>query len=211
MPRTHLRADVRDATDEEILAALIGPVTPDGLSRARALLDRVGGYSALSHACLRDLVVAEGVGPARAYRVLAAVEAGRRALSRPLERGEALTSPRQVHEAFAPQMADLEQEQFVVLLLDRKQRVIRQVDVSLGTLDSSLVHPREVFREAIREAAASVLGLHNHPSGDPTPSSEDLALTRRLTAAAEVLGLQMLDHVIICRDAYHSFQEHGDL
>ena len=211
MPKPGYPSDLRQATDEEVLAALLGPVTTDSLERARCLLDRLGGYPNLTRASTRDLVVAEGIGPATATRIRAAVEAGRRALTAPLERGTAITSARQVHKVFAPRFADLEQEVFIVVLLDRKQRVLKVVEVSRGTLDSSLVHPREVFRDAIREAAASVLAVHNHPSGDPTPSEEDKYLTRRLAAAAEILGLTLLDHVIVCRGGFHSFQEHGDL
>ena len=191
--------DLRTATDEEVLAALLGPVTTDTLDRARKLLAHIGGYPNLTRASVRELVVAEGVGPATAVRIQAAVEAGRRALTTPLDRGTPITSAAQVHRVFAPRFADAEQEEFVVVLLDRKQRVLRVVDVSRGTLDSSIVHPREVFREAIREAAASVIAMHNHPSGDSEPSEEDHYLTRRLAAAAELLGLTLLDHVIVCR------------
>ena len=211
MTRTSTGGDLRHASDEEVLAALLGPITNDSLDRARRLLSHVGGYPNLTRSSVRDLMVAEGVGPATATRIQAAVEAGRRAMTAPLDRGTAITSAAQVHRVFAPRFADAEQEEFVVVLLDRKQRVLRVVDVSRGTLDSSIVHPREVFREAIREAACSVLAVHNHPSDDPEPSAEDLYLTRRLAAAAEILGLQFLDHVIVTRSAYHSFQEHGDL
>ena len=210
MKTTH-NHDLRRASDEEVLAALLGPVTPDSLDRARQLLAHVGGYPSITRASLKDLMVAEGVGPATATRIHAAIEAGRRALTAPLDRGSPITSAAQVHQVFAPRFADLEQEEFVVALLDRKQRVLRVVDVSRGTLDSSIVHPREVFREAIREAACSVLAVHNHPSGDTEPSEEDRYLTRRLAAAAEVLGLILLDHVIVCRGSYYSFQEHGEL
>ena len=203
--------DLRRASDEEVLAALLGPISSESIDRARMLLAHVGGYPNLTRSTTRELMVAEGVGPATATRIHAAIEAGRRALTTPLDRGTPITSAAQVHRAFAPRFADLEQEEFVVVLLDRKQRVLRVVDVSRGTLDNSLVHPREVFREAIREAACSVLAIHNHPSGDPEPSSEDRYLTRRLAAAAELLGLQLLDHVVVCRGGFHSFQEHGEL
>ena len=211
MTRNSTGADLRTATDEEVLAALLGPVTSDGLDRARRLLTYVGGYPNLTRSSVRDLMVAEGIGPATATRIHAAIEAGRRALTTPLDRGAPITSAAQVHEVFAPRFADAEQEEFLVVLLDRKQRVLRVVDVSRGTLDSSIVHPREVFREAIREAAASVLAVHNHPSGDPAPSVEDHSLTRRLAAAAELLGLTLLDHVIVCRGGYHSFCDAGEL
>lgn len=204
-------AELRRASDEEVLAALLGPVTDNTLDRARQLLSHIGGYPAITRTSFRDLMVAEGVGPAAAARIHAAVEFGRRTLTIPLDRGTPITSAHQVHKVFAPRFADAEQEEFVVVLLDRKQRVLRVVDVSRGTLDSSIVHPREVFRDAIREAASSVIAVHNHPSGDPTPSEEDRYLTRRLAAAAEILGLTLLDHVIVCRGSYHSFRDAGDL
>jgi DNA repair protein RadC len=211
MTRSPTGSDLREATDEEVLAALLGPITTDSLDRARHLLDRVGGYPAISRTTTRELMVAEGVGPATATRIQAAIEAGRRALATPLDRGTPITSARQVHQTFVPRFADAEQEEFVVALLDRKHRLLRVVDVSRGTLDSCIVHPREVFREAIREAACSVLCVHNHPSGDPTPSEEDECLTCRLAAAAELLGVELLDHVIVCRGGYHSFRDTGDL
>ena len=210
MKTTH-NHDLRRASDEEVLAALLGPISPDTLHRARQLLTHVGGYPNLTRSTVRELMVSEGVGPATANRIQAAIEAGRRALTTPLDRGTPLTSARQVHKVFAPRFADAEQEEFLAVLLDRKQRMLKVVEVSRGTLDSSIVHPREVFREAIREAAASVIAVHNHPSGDTEPSAEDHYLTRRLAAAAELLGLTLLDHVIVCRGGYHSFQEHGDL
>jgi DNA repair protein RadC len=211
MTRTTTGTDLRRASDERVLAALIGPIGTDSLDRARQLLAHIGGYPNLTRTSVAELMVCEGIGPATATRIQAAVEAGRRALTVPLDRGTPITSASQVHRVFAPRFADAEQEEFVVVLLDRKQRVLRVVDVSRGTLDSSLVHPREVFREAIREAASSVLAVHNHPSGDPEPSVEDRYLTRRLVAAAEVLGLQLLDHVIVCRSDYYSFRDAGDL
>ena len=204
-------AELRRASDEEVLAALLGPITDDTLDRARRLLAHVGGYPNLTRSSIRDLMVAEGVGAATASRIQAAVEAGRRALVEPIDAGVSITSAAQVHRSLAPQFADLEQEVFMVLLLDRKQRLKRALEITVGTLDSSIVHPREVFRDAIREAAASVLAVHNHPSGDPTPSEEDRYLTRRLAAAAEILGLTLLDHVIVCRGSYHSFRDAGDL
>jgi DNA repair protein RadC len=211
VPTLQYPSDLRHAADEEVLAALLGPITTDNLDRARQLLARVGGYPNLSRTTSREMMVAEGVGPATAARIQAAIEAGRRALAEPLDEGTMLTSAAQVHRVFAPRLADLEQEVFLVLLLDRTQRVKRVVEVSVGTLDSATIHPREVFREAIREAASSIIAVHNHPTDDPTPSAEDRYLTRRLTMAADVLGLELLDHVIICRSGYFSFRDEGDL
>ena len=203
--------DLRHADDAEILAALIGPVCPENLRRASQLLELVGGYPELTKASLKELIVADGIGMATAYRIQAAIEAGRRAITRPLDRGSPLTSARDVYEALAPRLSDLLHEEFLALALDRRQRILRIIEVSRGTLDASIVHPREVFREAIREAAAAVVIVHNHPSGETTPSDQDRHLTRRLAVAAEMLGIDLLDHVIVCRGGYHSFRDAGEL
>ena len=211
MPKSGCTTDLRTAADEEVLAALLGPVNTDGLERARQLLAHVGGYPNLTRASMRDLVVAEGVGPATARRFQAAIEAGRRALTHPLERGDLVHSSRQVIERFTPLLVDLEQEVFSVVLLDTKHRVIEAVEISRGSLDATIVHPRECFRPAIRAGAAAVIALHNHPSGDPSPSAEDRAITRRLLAVGELVGIELLDHVIVARDGGYSFRDAGDL
>ena len=211
MPKSGCTTDLRTAADEEVLAALLGPVNTDSLDRARQLLAHVGGYPNLTRASMRDLVVAEGVGPATARRVQAAIEAGRRALTHPLERGDLVHSSRQVIERFTPLLVDLEQEVFSVVLLDTKHRVIEAVEISRGSLDATIVHPRECFRPAIRAAAAAVIALHNHPSGDPSPSAEDRAITRRLAAVGELVGIELLDHVIVAREGGYSFRDAGVL
>ena len=211
MPKSGCTTDLRTAADEEVLAALLGPVNTDSLDRARQLLAHVGGYPNLTRASMRDLVVAEGVGPATARRVQAAIEAGRRALTHPLERGDLVHSSRQVIERFTPLLVDLEQEVFSVVLLDTKHRVIEAVEISRGSLDATIVHPRECFRPAIRAGAAAVIALHNHPSGDPSPSAEDRAITRRLAAVGELVGIELLDHVIVAREGGYSFRDAGVL
>jgi DNA repair protein RadC len=107
-------------------------------------------------------------------------------------------------------LVDLEQEVFSVVMLDTKHRVIEAVEISRGSLDSTIVHPRECFRPAIRAGAAAVIALHDHPSGDPSPSAEDRALTRRLLAVGEIVGIELLDHVIVARDGGYSFRDHGE-
>jgi len=202
---------MRGARDEEVLAALLGPMTPSTLERARQLLRHVGGYANLSRVAVQDLVVAEGVGPATAARIRAAVEVGRRTLASPLERGDVVRSSRQVIDRFSPLLADLEQEVFSVVLLDTKHRVIEVVEISRGSLESTIVHPRECFRAAIRAGAAAVIALHNHPSGDPSPSGEDRAITRRLAAVGELVDIELLDHVIVARGDGYSFRDQGEV
>lgn len=144
---------------------------------------------------------------ARAF--LASLELVRRSRRRFWITGRSFTSSRSVFEYFRPLAEDLKQECFWVLLLDSKNRPLRIVEVSLGALDRSLVHPREVFRPAVREGAAAVLCVHNHPSGDPTPSREDVTITNRLAKTGEVLGIRLIDHVIIGAYRYVSFADTG--
>ena len=124
-----------------------------------------------------------------------------------LPRRPALDSARAVFERFAPRLCRLERERFLALLLDGRHRLQRVVEVSEGTLTSSLVHPREVFSAAVREAAAALIVVHNHPSGDPEPSAEDLDVTRRLHAAGALLGIPLLDHIVIAEEGFVSLRE----
>jgi len=121
------------------------------------------------------------------------------------------TTPSQVFEYFHHELRDRQKELFLVLLLDSKNRITRKVTVSEGSLDQSIVHPREVFAPAVRESAAAVIFVHNHPSGDPAPSREDRDITRRLKEAGELLGIRVLDHLIIGDGSYFSFTESGQL
>lgn len=169
---------------------------------ARAVLEPAGGTGAdaarLSALTAERLLTVPGMGPAGAARLVAALELGRRVASRkgglaaPRIRG-----PEDVHGRMAPHLRDLEHEEFHALLLNSQHAVIRDVLVTRGILDASLIHPREVFRPAIESGAAALILVHNHPSGDPTPSAEDVAVTRQLEAAGRALGIPVLDHVII--------------
>ncbi len=122
-----------------------------------------------------------------------------------------IRSAEDVYEHFAQRMRWHQQEEFAVLLLDGRNRVIRESIISQGTLNASLVHPREVFRSAVREAAASLVLVHNHPSGDPAPSAEDRRVTRRLVEAGKVVGIRIVDHVVVADQGYYSFREEGGL
>jgi DNA repair protein RadC len=145
-----------------------------------------------------------GIGAARAAQVLAALELGRRSLAHaPVERLQ-VTSPRQVAEYLLPQFGSSRVEQFGVVLLDTKHRVMKTRLLSVGSLDASVVHPREVFRAAVLGGAAAVVLFHNHPSGDPSPSKDDLELTRRLIAAGDLMGIDVLDHVILADTRFAS-------
>jgi len=142
-----------------------------------------------------------GVGPATVSRIQGALELGRRAAAEPTEADGRIRGPRDVFERMGPLLRDLRQEEFHALLLNTQHRVIRDVLVTRGILDASLIHPREVFRQAIVESAAGIILVHNHPSGDPTPSREDRAVTEQLKDAGKAIGIPVLDHVILgeCR------------
>jgi DNA repair protein RadC len=163
---------------------------------------------ALSRRQAAELEAEFGLGPASARRVQAAFSLGRALLEARRPPSRPLRSPAAVFEVLRPHFAGLEQETFWSLLLDGKQCLKRLVSVSSGTLTASLVHPREVFRAAVREAAAALIVVHNHPSGDPEPSSEDLAVTERLRQAGTVLGIPVLDHVIV-GEGFVSLRERG--
>jgi DNA repair protein RadC len=152
----------------------------------------------------------QGLGPAKAASLLAAFELARRIEAKPLECGQLIRNPVDVHRHFQPRIRGAQRESFHVLLLDVRHRLMGEAQVSVGTLTASLVHPREVFQEAIRAAAAAVLLVHNHPSGDPTPSEEDRVVTERLAAAGELLGIRVVDHLIIADTGHFSFREAGE-
>jgi DNA repair protein RadC len=207
-----LRHGASALSDAEVLALILGtghPSLGDSYDLARGLLGRFGDLRAVLSAGGAELAGIRGVGSARAAALVATGEIVRRAASKRLDPGVQVTSSADVQEHFGPLLADEMREVFYALLLDTKNRLVRKVRISEGSLGASLVHPREAFRPAIREAAASVLFLHNHPSGDPTPSSEDRRVTDRLKRAGELLGIPVLDHVVVGRDRYYSFADSG--
>jgi DNA repair protein RadC len=195
--------------DNELLAIVLGHGLADAsaLDLANAVLAG-GGLRALVRARHGELRRLYGIGAARAAQVLAAIELGRRSFARSEEDRPQLRTPGNVAEYLLPQFGNRPVEQFGVLSLDTKHRVIRASILSVGTLDASVVHPREVFREAMAAGAAALVLFHNHPSGDPEPSEDDVLLTERLTAAGVLMGINVLDHVILADTRYYSFREH---
>jgi DNA repair protein RadC len=196
--------------DNELVAIVLGQggAGQSALELANALLAG-GGLHELVRSQFDDLRQVSGIGAARAAQVLAAIELGRRTLTRaPGERLQ-VTSARVIAEFLLPQYGNRPVEQFGAVLLDTKHRVMRTTILSMGTLDASIVHPREVFREAAKAGAAAIIVFHNHPSGDPQPSGEDVRLTERLVAAGRLMGIDVLDHVILADARYFSFRERG--
>ena len=212
-PRERLRSVGAGALSvRELLAILVG----SGVG-GRTAVDVAGELVGIADGSLRrlsrlpasGLQSVPGVGEAVTARVSAALELGRRmAQEGPAERLR-IGGPRDVYERCGPTMRDLSHEEFRVLLLDTQHAVTREVTVTKGVLDGSLIHPREVFRGAIAESAAAIVLVHNHPSGDPTPSAEDRAVTRQLTEAGAVVGIPVLDHVVIGDGRFVSFVETG--
>ena len=155
------------------------------------------------------MVQVKGIGPAKAVQIKAAFELGRRLATAPRPDQDRINNPRQAAELFMEELRYKKKEYFFLLLLDTKNQVICREKISVGSLSSSIVHPREIFTIPVRRSAASVILVHNHPSGDPTPSQEDLEVTRRLVEAGQLLGIIVQDHIIIGDGCYVSFKEKG--
>ncbi len=197
--------------DVELLALQLGSGArgKSASDVAREMLASYGSLADVAGCDALELTRCHGVGPAKAARLAAAFELTRRLRARTPGARTVLSGPAEVYAAFAPLMEDLKREVFRVALLDARNALLRDRVISEGTLSASLVHPREVFKPAILESAASVVLLHNHPSGDPTPSREDIRLTRQLVECARLLDLRIHDHVVIGRGRYVSLAERG--
>jgi DNA repair protein RadC len=196
----------------ELLALLVGAGGMGGsaLQVGQTLLASAGGsLRRMAMQPVAALTATSGVGIARAVTIHAALEIGRRFASEARDDGAPVRSPRDVARVFAPRLEDLPVEEFHVAILDAQHRLERDVTITRGLLTSSLVHPREVFREAIAERAAALILVHNHPSGDPTPSADDRLVTEQLVAAGKLLDIPVHDHIIIGRGRYVSFAEAG--
>lgn len=212
-PRERLEIEgPRALSDAELLSLVVrtGDRARDAWTIAHATLDRFGGLAGLATASGPELETVAGLGPAKSASLRAAIELARRLVDEPIARGQPVRSPRDVQRHFRGRLRDSQRESFHVLLVDARHRLISTEEVSVGTLTASLVHPREVFRGAIRNAAAALVLVHNHPSGDPSPSAEDRSVTERLRSAGALLGIRVLDHVIVTDSAYFSFREAGD-
>ena len=211
-PRERLYWSGPDAlADAELLALQLGSGTRgrSAIDVAREVLATYGSLNDLATREADELALLPGIGPAKAARLAAAFELTRRLRARTPAARLTLAGPAEVYAAFGPLMEDLQREVFRIALLDTKNGLLRDKVISEGTLSASLVHPRAVFKPVILESAASVILLHNHPSGDPTPSREDVRLTRQLVDCARLLDLRIHDHVIVGRGRYVSLAEQG--
>lgn len=196
----------------ELLAILIGSGTQgrSAVSIAGELLgESNGSLRRLAASTPGELVRIRGIGRAVAARLSAALELGRRLAREEPEERPRIRGPGDVYERCAPSLRDSAQEEFRVLLLNAQHAVLREILVTRGTLDASIVHPREVFKAAVIENAAAIILVHNHPSGDPFPSPEDRSITRQLAEAGRMMGIPVLDHIVIGDGRYVSFVEAG--
>ena len=177
------------------------------LDLAKLILARFGSLNELLDASASELAEIKGIGPAKAVQLIASLELGKRALS---EKNGNLLSFRcseEVANYYSPLLKDLKKEQFRIVLFNIKNRIIKEAVISQGSLTSSIVHPREVLKAAIKASAASVIFLHNHPSGDPEPSIDDIEITGRLCKSFAIVGISVLDHLIIAENGYFSFKQ----
>jgi len=198
-------------SNAELLAILlrVGNRNESAVQVATRILAQSGGLRSLPDLSLEELQQNKGIGPDKAVMIKAALELGCRLATMPREEGGSITSPRQAADLFMEELRYKKKEYFKILLLNTKNHIISREEISVGSLSASIVHPREIFIIPLRKSAASVILFHNHPSGDPSPSQEDLEVTRRLVDAGNILGISILDHIIIGDGCFFSFREKG--
>ena len=207
-----LKYGIHTLSDTELIALLLrtgnGAGGRDVIEISRQLLQHFGGLRHLASRELSELCQVSGVGPVKAAQIASAIEIGRRLEAQDMEQ-KSFVSSTDVARYFMPRLRDLRKEIFMVLMLDARNCLIRGVTVSVGSLTASIVHPREVFKPAILDSAASVIFVHNHPSGDPTPSQDDLKITAQLVDAGQMIDIKVLDHIIIGRKSFTSLAGKG--
>jgi DNA repair protein RadC len=188
-----------EVSDAELIAVILGTGRPGTgvVSLAREILDAAGSVTALARVLPHELARHPGIGQARAARLAAAFALGRRALIHERPPGALLETPDDVHGYVWPRLAGVEQEVFLAIAVDARRSVITDVEIARGSVSGVDVHPREVFRPLIRVGAAAAIVVHNHPSGDPTPSIEDIHLTERLNTVGSLVGIPVMDHIIV--------------
>ncbi|MCJ8006983.1 DNA repair protein RadC [Lederbergia wuyishanensis] len=198
-------------SNHELLAILLrtGTKAESVIQLANRLLTQFGGLMWLRDAALEEMTNLKGIGQAKAVQIVAAVELGRRISNLKYDERYVIRSPEDGANYVMNDMRFLTQEHFVALYLNTKNQVIHRQTIFIGSLNASIVHPREVFKEAIRRSAASIICLHNHPSGDPAPSREDIDVTKRLVECGKMIGIELLDHLIIGDKKYVSMKEKG--
>ncbi len=210
-PRERLQRLGPDAlSSQELLALIIGRGVPKKsvMTIAQELLTRFGNVKAIGDATLEDLTQIKGIGIAKAVQIKACFELGKRKDLEPEDHAHYdIRNPEAVVKAVRASIKDKAKEHFKLILLNNRNRIICTSTISIGTLNTSLVHPREVFKDAMLHSAASVVLAHNHPSGDPEPSDDDLKITKKLVESGKILGIEVIDHIIIGKNGFYSFRE----
>lgn len=200
-------------SNQEIIAILLGSGTKNEsvMDIANRLLIHFEGLKLLDDATIEEITSIKGIGLAKGVTILAALELGRRIRQYVPAEEFVIRSPKDGANYVMESMRHLNQEHLLVLFLDTKNRIIHKQTIFIGSLNASIVHPREIFREAVKRTSASIICVHNHPSGDPTPSQEDIQVTKRLVEAGKIMGIELLDHIIIGNRKYTSLKEKGYL
>jgi DNA repair protein RadC len=200
-------------SNHELIAILLRTGTKEEsvLQLSNRLLTQFEGLRLLKSATLQEMTEIKGIGQTKAIQVLAAVELGRRVSNLAFDERYVIRSPEDGAKYMMNDMRFLTQEHFVCLYLNTKNQVIHKQTIFIGSLNASIVHPREVFREALKRSAASLIALHNHPSGSPEPSREDIEVTKRLAECGKIIGVDLLDHLIIGENKFVSLKEKGYL
>ncbi|MBN2240492.1 MAG: DNA repair protein RadC [Dehalococcoidales bacterium] len=212
-PRERLQKSGPEAlSEQELLAVILGRgISGESVTvTSQRLLSRFKTLKGLSEASLEELSGVRGIGLAKAAQIKAAFELAKRVDSRDSSgKKSVVKTPEDVQELLGKKLRDKKKEHFLAVLLDTRGHHIRTAEISVGSLDSSIVHPREVFKEALSASAASVIFVHNHPSGDPSPSEDDIKLTKRLAEAGDIMGIDVLDHVVIGDKNFTSLKREG--
>lgn len=211
-PRERLiRQGSQSLSNQELLAILLRTGTKEEsvLSLANRILMNFEKLHALKHATIEEIIAIKGIGEAKAVHLLAAIELGKRLAQKEMDTRFTIRSPDDAAHFLMPEMSPLQQEHFVVLFLNVKNQVLHKQTIFIGSLNASIVHPREIFREAVKRSAASIICAHNHPSGVPTPSPEDIEVTSRLHEAGLIIGIDLIDHIIIGDHQFISLKEKG--
>lgn len=197
--------------DADLIAVILGTgsaIEPVVVLAAK-LLEKAGGLERLDRLGVGLLSQQSGIGMSKACRIQAAIEIGKRMVTRPYQRGRAIKCSKDVDDAMRSRLAKATREHFWAIALDTKSRPITEIEIAIGGLSACTIKPADIFRAILRELSSKVVVVHNHPSGEPCPSTEDVAFTHRLKQAGDVLGIQVLDHIIIAEQGYFSFLDSG--
>ena len=206
-----LKHGAHNLSEAQLLAIILrtGGGGKSAIDLAIEILNSFGNLNKIENASPGEFTAFKGMGKAKVAQLKAAFELGKRLIEEPHEKGPVFSSGHDVYSYYYSSFKNLRKEVFRCVMLDAKNRIVRDCRISEGTLTHSLIHPREAFRDAIKESAASVIFVHNHPSGDPSPSRDDIVITERLVSVGEIIGIKVLDHVILGDGKYTSMMEKG--